>query len=134
MTAIAGCADMNLEQAVSILRANLKIGGHDAWEGHYYYVDGIEAAANALIAAIQSHDVAQPKPNPLAALIKAKMSEPAFQKLAEAWPLRELRYLPVIKMSPCAVSDWYVLLPSGKQIILGGADWDASIVPSTEGK
>lgn len=134
MTAIAGCADMNKEQAISILRSNLKIGGHDAWEGHYYYVDGIEAAASALLAAIQPHDPAQTKPDTLAELIAAKASETAFAEIAKAWPLREVRFLPVIKMSPCAVSDWYVLLPSGKQIILGGADWDASTVPSTEGK
>lgn len=35
-------------QIASVLRAHLKIGGHDAWEGHYYYVDGIEAASKAL--------------------------------------------------------------------------------------
>lgn len=32
----------------AVLRKHLKIGGHDAWEGHYYRVDGIEAAANEL--------------------------------------------------------------------------------------
>lgn len=47
-------------------------------------------------------------------------------QIAKAWLLREVRFLPIIKMSPCAVSDWYVVLPSGKQIIIGNEDWEAS--------
>jgi hypothetical protein len=79
-----------------------------------------------------AHGVAQQAPDALAELIAAKASEPAFAEFAKAWPLREVRFLPVIKMSPCAVSDWYVVLPSGKQIILGNEDWEASALSSTD--
>jgi hypothetical protein len=59
--------------------------------------------------------------------IAAKMAEPALVRLAENLPqLNELRYLSVIKQRPCAVSDWYVLLPSGKEIILSAQDWEAA--------
>lgn len=34
------------EQIKATLKAHLKIGGHDAWEGHYYYVDGIDALSS----------------------------------------------------------------------------------------
>lgn len=45
----AQCDVQTKEHIVRVLKANLKIGGHDAWEGHYYFVDGIEAAADALL-------------------------------------------------------------------------------------
>lgn len=34
-----------VEQLKTVLKAKLRIAGHDAWEGHYYYVGGIEDAA-----------------------------------------------------------------------------------------
>lgn len=87
-----------------------------------------------MLRAALSGSVAQTSPDALSDLISAKANDPAFAEIAKAWPRREVRFLPVIKMAPCAVSDWYVLLPSGKQIILGSQDWEASTVPSTEGK
>lgn len=67
----------------------------------------------------------------LSKLIAAKMAEPAMAEFAKNIPqLNELRYLPVIKQRPCAVSDWYVLLPSGKEIILSVADWEAATPPA----
>lgn len=54
-----------------------------------------------------------------------KLAEPAFRNFAK-WPYREVRYLPMIKMGGCGVSAWYVVLPSGKEIILSNDDWEAS--------
>lgn len=65
-------------------------------------------------------------PDKLAKLIADKASDPAFGKIAKAWPLRELRFLPIIKMKPCAVSAWYVALPSGEEVIISNEDWEAS--------
>ncbi len=39
----------DLEQRIKeILSKHLSIGGHDAWEGHYYYVAGIDVAAKTI--------------------------------------------------------------------------------------
>lgn len=43
-TDMASMASDLVERLKTILNSKLCIAGHDAWEGHYYYVGGIEDA------------------------------------------------------------------------------------------
>lgn len=127
MTATAGCADMNKQEIVSILKMHLKIGGHDAWEGPYYYVDGIEAAADALA---QSVGVAQEPSEPddqsllnIADWLERKGVGGSAKIVREAAAaLRDIAYAlpkpevidtgrnPLIVVSPEQVSDWLIAI------------------------
>lgn len=66
---------------------------------------------------------------PLADVIAAKANEPAFRELKERldaninWP----RYLPILKVRPTGVTSWLVMLPSGKEHIIGDEDWQAAL-------
>lgn len=79
---------------------------------------------------VMSAERARAQGSELAEIIAKKAAEPAFVEFAKNWPLREFRLLPIIKMGPCAVSAWYVTLPSGKEIILSAEDWEAAHVQS----
>lgn len=43
-----------IKQIKDILKAKLTVAGHDAWEGHYYYVGGIDDAAKTIAEAFST--------------------------------------------------------------------------------
>jgi hypothetical protein len=99
-------------------------GGLGHWDSSSFPDD----VANALVAERQSL-VGVEREDDLAAKIAEKLAEPVFVEMKERldaninWP----RYLPVQKVSPTAVSDWIVRLPSGREIHLTDAEWSAAL-------